>query len=164
MHSTAILRGIVDVQAEEMVRLMSLVEHLTACLEQSQAREKAALQRCSELEIAAATQVPAASWRAGHSMSMSLSLSPPAATTSTTTTTTTSTTSTAAAVVATSEESPDARERSDTYVCDVLYTYVCDVLYTCVFDVFYLFHVFHVFRVFFVCSVSNTWDISYLIP
>ena len=150
MHSTAILRGIVDVQAEEMVRLMSLVEHLTACLEQSQAREKAALQRCSELEIAAATQVPA-SWRAGHSMSMSLSLSPPAATTSTTTTTTTTT-----AVVATSEESPDAREHSDTYVCDVLYT--------CVFDVFYVFHVFHVFRVFFVCSVSNTWDLSSLIP
>ena len=157
MHSTAILRGIVDVQAEEMVRLMSLVEHLTACLEQSQAREKAALQRCSELEIAAATQVPA-SWRAGHSMSMSLSLSPPAVSTTTTTTTTT------AAVVATSEESPDARERSDTYVFYVLYTYVCDVLYTCVFDVFYLFRVFHVFRVFFVCSVSNTWDLSYLIP
>ena len=161
MHSTAILRGIIDVQAEEMVRLMSLVEHLTACLEQSQAREKAALQRCSELEIAAATQVPAASWRAGHSMSMSLSLSPPAVSTTTTTTTA------PAAVVATSEESPDARERSDTYVFYVLYTYVCDVLYTCVFDVFYvfyMFYVFHVFHVFFVCSVSNTWDISYLIP
>ena len=133
MQSPAILRGIIDVQAEEMGRLMSLVDHLTACLEQSQAREKAALQRCSELEIAAAAQVPAASWRAGHSLS--LSQSPPAAST-TTSSTTTSTSTAPAAVVVTSEESPDARERSDTYV----------------------------FHVFFVCSVSNTWDISYLIP
>jgi hypothetical protein len=154
MHSAAILRGIIDVQAEEMTRLMSLVDHLTACLEQSQAREKAALQRCSELEIAAAAQVPAASWRAGHSLSMSLSLSPPAATT-----TTSSTTTAPAAVVATSEESPDARERCDTYVFHVFY-----VLCTYVYYVFYVFYAFYVFHVFFVCSVSNTWDISHLIP
>ncbi len=35
---------------------MSLVEHLTGCLEQSQSREKAALQRCSELETSAASR------------------------------------------------------------------------------------------------------------
>jgi hypothetical protein len=51
MQSPAILRGIIDVQAEEIGRLMSLVEHLTESLEQSQSREKAALQRCKELEL-----------------------------------------------------------------------------------------------------------------
>jgi hypothetical protein len=64
MQSSAILRGIIDVQSEEIDRLMNLVEHLTGCLEQSQSREKAALQRCSELEIAVASQVSAASRRA----------------------------------------------------------------------------------------------------
>jgi hypothetical protein len=67
MQSFAILRGITDVQSEEIDRLMNLVEHLTGCLEQSQSREKAALQRCSELEIALASQVSAASSRTSES-------------------------------------------------------------------------------------------------
>ncbi len=61
--SSAILRGIIDIQSEEITRLMTLVDHLTVCLEQCQIREKAALQRCSELEIAV-NQVPATSLRA----------------------------------------------------------------------------------------------------
>jgi hypothetical protein len=60
MQSPAILRGIIDVQAEEIGRLMSLVEHLTESLEQSQSREKAALQRCKELEIHATSSSAAA--------------------------------------------------------------------------------------------------------
>ena len=64
MHSSVILRGIVDIQSEEITRLMSLVEHLTGCLEQSQSREKAALQRCSELETTVSNQASAASRRA----------------------------------------------------------------------------------------------------
>jgi hypothetical protein len=66
MQSSAILRGIIDIQSEEISRLMTLVEHLTGCLEQSQYREKAALQRCSELEIAATSQVTTASWRSSE--------------------------------------------------------------------------------------------------
>ncbi len=65
--SSAILRGIIDIQSEEITRLMALVDHLTVCLEQCQNREKAALQRCSELEIAV-NQVPATSSRADGSM------------------------------------------------------------------------------------------------
>jgi hypothetical protein len=61
MQSLAVLRGIIDIQAEEITRLMSLVEHLTVCLEQSQIREKAATQRCSELEMVAANQVASSS-------------------------------------------------------------------------------------------------------
>jgi hypothetical protein len=64
MQSSVILRGIVDIQSEEITRLMSLVEHLTGCLEQSQSREKAALQRCSELETTVSNQASAASRRA----------------------------------------------------------------------------------------------------
>ncbi len=44
---------------------MSLVEHLTGCLEESQCREKEALQRCSELEMAVLNQASAASRRSG---------------------------------------------------------------------------------------------------
>ena len=95
MQSTAILRGIIDIQSEEIARLMSLVEHLTGCLEQSQSGQKAALQRCSELEIATASQVSVASWRTVESF--------PAASASS-----------AAAVAAL--DTPDTKERSDTLV------------------------------------------------
>ena len=67
MMSSAILRGIIDIQSEEITRLMNLVDHLTVCLEQCQNREKAALQRCSELEIAV-NQVSATSLRADSSV------------------------------------------------------------------------------------------------
>ena len=65
--SSAILRGIIDIQSEEITRLMTLVDHLTVCLEQCQNREKAALQRCSELEIAV-NQVSATKLRADGSV------------------------------------------------------------------------------------------------
>ena len=67
MQSAVILRGIIDIQSEEIGRLMSLVEHLTESLEQSQSREKAALQRCKELEIHA-TSSSAAARRASETL------------------------------------------------------------------------------------------------
>ena len=75
MQSSAILRGIIDVQSEEISRLMTLVQHLTACLEQSQYREKEALQRCNQLEIASSSQVSAASAHASEIFPPALSSS-----------------------------------------------------------------------------------------
>lgn len=72
---------------------MSLVEHLTGCLEQSQCREKAALQRCSELEVSVSNEVSAASRRAYET-------SPPVFFTS--------------AGSLDAADSPDAKERSET--------------------------------------------------
>ena len=96
MQSPAILRGIIDVQSEEIGRLMSLVEHLTESLEQSQFREKAALQRCKELEIHA-TSSSAAARRASEAF---LPSSPAAG--------------------AGARHSPDEKELSETYADVVL--------------------------------------------